>query len=96
MMIFDNFFYNNIKYMNYGDNKNGLVFAMVEDSDTTFTLKITVEEKVKLLLISRENTEYKIIMMDGFDESWNINEIVDFVQEKIEYYVMTQTPNQVV
>lgn len=52
--------------MNYGDNKNGLVFAMVEDSETTFTLKITVEEKVKLLLISRENTEYKIIMMDGF------------------------------
>lgn len=47
-MIFDNFFYNDIKYMNYGDNKNGLVFAMVEDSDTTFTLKITIEEKVKL------------------------------------------------
>jgi len=92
-MLFEHFFMHKIKYIRYGNEENGFVFALTESDPHLFTLKIIKEGNIQLVLVKRtEINDYSVMAKDNVNSDFNDEQLLNFLSTEITYYIMNQAP----
>lgn len=92
-MLFEHFFMHKIKYIRYGNEENGFVFALTGADPHSFTLKIIKEGNIQLVLLKRtEINNYSVMIKDNVDSYLSDEQLLNFLSKEITYHIMNQIP----
>lgn len=92
-MLFEHFFMHKIKYIRYGNEENGFVFALTGEDPHSFTLKIIKKGNIQLVLLKRTGiNDYSVIIKDNVDSYLSDEQLLNFLSKEITYYIMNQSP----
>lgn len=92
-MLFEHFFMHKIKYIRYGNEENGFVFALTGEDAHSFTLKIIKKGNIQLVLLKRTGiNDYSVIIKDNVDSYLSDEQLLKFLSKEITYYIMNQSP----